>query len=264
MEQLNLRQVQQRLLEIASVVDEICQKHNIPMFMIAGTMLGAVRHKGFIPWDDDMDFAVPYDRYDDLIRILREELPNNMICLTYDLSETYKLPWIKVEDTDSIIIDHSLDLPKEKMPGLTIDIFPLVDCERKSCEKYVKRIQRLITIKRMAYSVSKDKNNKWKNRVKSIIRKLTPLSANDINDRIQKLMDSIEAGNSYSIPVDPNYFNRYFPKQWFEPLTKFDFENTCFYGVAQYDNYLKMIYNNYMELPPEDKRRTHLLDTYLK
>jgi len=257
MRQLGIKQVQERLRSIAVIVDAICERHNIPLYMISGTMLGAVRHKGFVPWDDDMDFAVPYEQYHNLIRILRDELPDNLRCLTYDTSETYMIPWIKVENTDTIMMDPCLNVPQDKMPGLTIDIFPLVDCEIQDCRKTVKKIQRLLSLNRIAYSKSNDKKNKWKKCVKSMIRMLTPLSPNDINDRIHKLMDSIGTGNSYTIPVDPNYYNRYFPKQWFKPLTKYDFENTCFYGVAQYDSYLKEIYGNYMELPPLEKRRVH-------
>ena len=82
------------MLYIATIVDELCEKHGIPLYMISGTMLGAVRHKGFIPWDDDMDFAVPYQYYPELISMLNKELPEGLRCLTYDKSEIYQIPWI--------------------------------------------------------------------------------------------------------------------------------------------------------------------------
>ena len=264
MKQLDIKQVQERLLDIAATVDTICDQHAIPLFMISGTMLGAIRHKGFIPWDDDMDFAVPYERYYDLIQILRDELPNNMRCLTYDRSETYKVPWIKVEDTDSTMIDPCLYLPQEKMPGLNIDIFPLVDCEIQTCKKTVKKIQRLLTINRIAYSKSNDKNNKWKNNLKFIIKRITPITENEINDRIKKLTAHIVPGDYYTIPVDPNYFDKYFPKQWFEPLTRFEFENKAFCGITDYGSYLTEIYHDYMTLPPEEKRRIHCDNVFLR
>ena len=94
MKQLDIKGVQQRLLYIATIVDELCEKHGIPLYMISGTMLGAVRHKGFIPWDDDMDFAVPYQYYPELISMLNKELPEGLRCLTYDKSEIYQIPWI--------------------------------------------------------------------------------------------------------------------------------------------------------------------------
>jgi len=264
MEQLGLRQVQRKLLDIALTVDGLCQKHNIPMFMIAGTMLGAVRHKGFIPWDDDMDFAVPYEQYDKLIKVLRDELPKHLRCLTYDMSETYQIPWIKVEDVNSQVIDNCLDLPVDRMPGLTIDIFPLVRCQKDKCDVIVRKIQRWIKIKRYVYTKSNKVNSRLKNTMKNIISAIFPISSTNICNRIMKLTDSIPTGNHYIIPMDPNYSNRYFSRQWFEPLTKYKFENHSFYGAVDYDNYLRELYNNYMELPPEDKRRTHLLDTYLK
>ena len=263
MEQLDINAVHQRLLNIATIVDDLCEKHGIPFYMISGTMLGAVRHKGFIPWDDDMDFAVPYQYYSDLISVLNKKLPSEFRCLTYDKSETYKIPWIKVEDVETKVIDNSLYVKEDKMPGLTIDIFPLVSCNKETCYNTILKIQRWIKIKRFVFSQSPQKNS-IKNRVKRVVRFLFPVSPNRINDRIMFLTDSITPGEYYVIPMDPNYSNKFFHTHWFEPLTKHDFENTCFYGVAQYDSYLKMIYNNYMELPPEDKRRTHLLDTYLK
>ena len=75
MKKMTLDEIHLTLLDIAKEFDRICVKHNIPYYMIGGTMLGAVRHKGFIPWDDDMDFGVPVEYYEELQRILDKELP---------------------------------------------------------------------------------------------------------------------------------------------------------------------------------------------
>ncbi len=257
MKQLDINTVQHRLLSIATVVDELCAKHGIPFYMIAGTMLGAVRHKGFIPWDDDMDFAVPYQYYSVLISILKKELPDEYRCLTYDSSETYRIPWIKVEDVKTKVIDNSLYVEEEKMPGLTIDIFPLVSCRKGECNDIVQKIQRWIRVKRYVYAKSHDKNSRIKNWAKGIVSIAFPISPIDICRRVMQLTDSISSGDHYIIPMDPNYSNRYFPRQWFEPLTKYKFENCCFYGVENFDNYLRELYNNYMELPPLEKQRIH-------
>ena len=152
MEKLGINAVQQRLFAIATTVDTICKKHGIPIYMILGTLLGAVRHKGFIPWDDDMDFAVPYQYYPELISILNKELPDGMRCLTYDKSESYQIPWIKIEDTTTKVMDKALNVGEDKMPGLNIDIFPLVSCQKENSLHTIRKIQRWIRIKRMVYA----------------------------------------------------------------------------------------------------------------
>lgn len=257
MKQLDIKAVQQRLLNMAIIVDELCTKHSIPLYMISGTMLGAIRHKGFIPWDDDMDFAVPYQHYAELISVLNKELPPNLRCLTYDKSETYIIPWIKVEDVNTKVIDKCLDLPMDRMPGLTIDIFPLVSCQKDNCDDVVRKIQRWIKIKRYVYAKSRKDNSRLTNIVKSVMSAFFPISPTSICNRIMKLTDSIPTGNHYVIPMDPNYSNQYFTCQWFEPLTKYKFENHIFYGAADFDNYLRCLYNNYMDLPPLENRRIH-------
>ena len=77
-------------------------------------------------------------------------------------------------------------------------------------------------------------------------------------------MNSISDGGYYTIPVDPNYFSRYFPKEWFSPLTKYKFEDYEFIGVADYDNYLTNIYHDYLQMPPEEKRRVHCDHVFLQ
>lgn len=264
MKKLSLHQVQQRLLDIAVSVDTICHKYDIPFFMTVGTMLGAIRHKGFIPWDDDMDFTVPFQDYERLIKALKSDLPENLRCITFDNSNSYKLPWIKIEDCDTIAFDNSLNIPNECFPGITIDIFPLVSCQKGKCFILVKKIQLLLTIKRVAYDRSSPNNNIWKSAAKWFVRKITPFPPEIICQKIFHLMNSFKSGEYYINPVDPVYLNRFFPKNWFYPLKKYSFENKEFYGIRDYDSYLTLIYNNYMQLPPEEKRRIHCDNIFLR
>ena len=117
-----IRDIQLAKLALLKELDYVCKQNGLKYWIDFGTLLGAIRHKGFIPWDDDMDFAVPYQQYAELISVLNKELPPNLRCLTYDSSETYKIPWIKVEDVGTKVIDNSSYLEEDKMPGLIIDI----------------------------------------------------------------------------------------------------------------------------------------------
>lgn len=84
MQKLYINDIHARLLVIAKTVCHICEQHDIPIYMVGGTMLGAIRHKGFIPWDDDMDFAVTYDNYTRLKDILANELPSPFRLVTFE------------------------------------------------------------------------------------------------------------------------------------------------------------------------------------
>ena len=105
MERIDIEEVHSRVLAIAKEFDRICTLHGIPYYMIGGTMLGAIRHKGFIPWDDDMDFGVPIEHYQELINILEKELPYPFRCCTYknhpavlfNFLKTYLLFYIKMK-----------------------------------------------------------------------------------------------------------------------------------------------------------------------
>ena len=260
MKNITLKQLQERLLTIAASVDQICQKNNIPLYMTVGTMLGAVRHKGFIPWDDDMDFAVPYQYFPLLKKLLRQELPDNLRLISYEDSGSYISPWIKVEDKESIVIDKCLDLPIDQMPGLTIDIFPLVKCCKCSKNNRI--------LNKISLNILILRHLKSRGIFKSLVTKrLNHVFLNTritICSRIMKLCDQIVEGNYYINPVDPVYKDKYFPIQWFQPQTRFEFENKKFVGVAEYDKYLTEVYHNYMQLPPEDKRRVHVDSVFIK
>ena len=92
MKKLNIEECHARLLKIAEIFDIICKDNGIPYYMLGGTMLGAIRHKGFIPWDDDMDFGVPRKYYKDLIDIFDKKLPNPYKYHTYNNSDAVIYP----------------------------------------------------------------------------------------------------------------------------------------------------------------------------
>ena len=119
-----LRRQQMVMLEMAKVLDRICKKHNIPYFLYAGSLLGAIRHDGFIPWDDDFDVALLRKDYHRLLKILPNELPSNIVLQSNDTDKNYYYFYAKLRDKNSFLDEGLYDHPfKER--GIFIDIFPL-------------------------------------------------------------------------------------------------------------------------------------------
>ena len=107
----DISEVHQILLGIAKEFDRICRENDIPYYMLGGTMLGAVRHKGFIPWDDDMDFGVPRPYYDRLVSVLESELLHPYRCCTYRNNQGVFAPFVKIDDYRTLADDPRVRLP---------------------------------------------------------------------------------------------------------------------------------------------------------
>ncbi len=161
-----------------------------------------------------------------------------------------------MEDRESLFKDKFLDMKGEGMPGLTLDIFPFVSCEVQTCKRKINKIQKKAMVLKKICTII-NVRNKWMMVGKSRIQSFLSQIATRIIDKIIEIQGTIKPGSFYIIPVDPNYSNRYFPKTWFYPLKRHKFEEKDFYGANDYDSYLKVLYCNYMVLPPVEKRRNH-------
>lgn len=124
----DLRKAQLRMLEILIAVDKICRKHNIPYWLDWGTLLGAVRHGGFIPWDDDVDISMMKEDYDRFLAIAPDELPDQFALQNLSTEKYYPHLFSKIVDKKSKTIDITCaySQSKGKYSGLWIDIFPVI------------------------------------------------------------------------------------------------------------------------------------------
>lgn len=120
-----LRKAQMRLLEMLDIFAEICDRHNITYWLVCGTALGARRHGGFIPWDDDLDVAVLRNDYKKLLSILKDELPSNLKLQHKKTDENYWFYWAKIRDTKSRYYEKGTERYNFHDKGLFIDIFSL-------------------------------------------------------------------------------------------------------------------------------------------
>lgn len=226
-----LRKGQLRMLEILKSVDSICQKHNIQYWLSSGTLLGAVRHGGFIPWDDDLDIEMMKKDYDKLIPILKKELPPQFILQDTNTEDLYPYLFVKVRDKNSIIKEDNIW--KFKNNGVFIDIFPL----ENSFD---------ILFKLSAYIYAPSFYLKFNNKIYSLYRNLLSKFIYPLFRFISKLNRSKTIHHTYGMRF---YKKRY--KNEIFPLKKIKFEDSFFFCPSNTDAYLKHLFGNYMNIPNE-------------
>lgn len=261
MKSISINEIHERLLNTAIIFDKICTDNSIPYYMLGGTMLGAIRHKGFIPWDDDMDFGVPRPYYDRMIKLMREKLPNGYKCCTFENEEGCITAYAKISDTKTVIDDPRVNLPLEKQIGINLDIFPLDYCEKNNhiltIIRYVKTLNRLIYVRNAERIV-------WKNMLKSIFSKLFPFSQKQLlkieNNLAKKLTKGKYLANTYGIYGEKEVI----PIEWYGEGCRFTFEKTKLSGIKEFDLYLQKLYGDYLTLPPAASRRIHVDNAFIK
>ena len=234
--------VQTRLFQMGKAVASILEKNNIPYIITFGTLLGAVRHEGFIPWDDDFDFFLFDDSYDNAIEILRNEVPQDMF-LEDSLSEPlYFHAWAHVKDLNSEIF---CDLyPQDQIyshHGLSVDLYRCKKMKLAELCEYRKKEADLYLKRKLKYKL---------------------ISENDYHQQVSRLTKKIEEDemNDASSNVDILGFamnERYMKYSDVFPLKRYLFEGTSFWGPHNADAVLKHFYGNYMQLPPEKERIPH-------
>ena len=259
METLNLKEIQQEELNILEKAIKFLDKNNIKYYIAYGTLLGAVRHQGFIPWDDDIDLMMFREDYDKLVKILKDDnkISNNLEAIAFELDNS-DWPFIKIVNKD-IIVETEENCDK----NLWIDIFPLdKSFDKKSINKiYKKIIKCLYGIKR--YFITKNKIAIPYFKIKKIINLIIkPIKYETIIKKYIKICKNNKAKqNTYVSDNIWNDFNKNYNKVWFKDK-KIKFESLEVNAIDGYDDFLKEEYGNYMELPPEDQRVSHNIKAY--
>lgn len=246
-----LRKAQLRMLDILVEIDKICTKHNIDYWLDYGTLLGAVRHSGFIPWDDDLDIGVLRKDYKRLLTILEKELPEQYFVQNRKNEKHYPYGWSKIVDKKSTIV--SVEEVSVESNGLFIDVFPLEKGNlhiKKGIEFFYGRAFRRIRM----YG--------HKNIKVTIPEYILSLLAWPIVSLIVVLIRSISSLffnknliYSYGIGLMKSHsIAAVFP------LKKIQFEGKTFRCPNNNDIYLAETYGNYMKIPNEADRQIHFND----
>lgn len=254
----NIGEVHCVLLGIAKEFHKVCYENDIPYYMLGGTMLGAVRHNGFIPWDDDMDFGIPRPYYDKLKEILENKLSYPYRCCFYKNNPGVYAAIIKIDDCRTVVDDPCVRMPLEKQIGLNIDIFPLDYCTPD--DVVLKRIHKWLLVYQTVY-VGNLSSSKWKNCIKALLSSLWPVSREEMLDKMHSELRKMRTG-----PMLTNVFGVWkekecVPENWYGNGVTYKFEDVELCGIKEFDKYLKQLYGDYMT-PPIGDKHIHLNNIY--
>lgn len=264
MKKKDLSPIQNHVLDILHVLIDIFEKENIHYYMLGGTMLGAIRHNGFIPWDDDVDIGIERNDYEKFLKICEKKFPKHLALRTYKDDSYHHYYYARVVDTRYHI--KRMGSIKERQEELWIDIFPLDGMPNNKLRNTFHKWQLLFT--RLLYHMACfDKvNMKRPGRpiVDQIIIKILMithlgkrLNSKKLLDRIDKLLKKYPIENSnyiFNFMGSTHAFREIFSKECFGKNSKYQFEDMKLIGPKDYDFYLSQLYGDYMKLPPIDQR----------
>ncbi len=254
MRKITLDESKKIQLDILQNVHDFCNENNLRYSMAGGTLIGAVRHKGFIPWDDDIDIVMPRNEFDRFVSLYVDSQEKYKVhYLSNDRDYCY--PYAKIEDTRTLL-DENVAGPKM---GISIDVFPMDDMDdgKEKCIKFVKTMMVYKNLYKAKLITPSRRNSFLKivgvYALKTLLcifslRRLAVI----LSKRAMKFKDKKSA---YIGCVVAGYgLREIFPRSIFDNLIDLPFEDKCFRAFADYDVYLKSLYGDYMQLPPEEKR----------
>lgn len=264
MKKINKEKQKELMIGVLKYFDQICRDNGIKYSLIGGSLIGAVRHKGIIPWDDDIDVILSKDNYDKIIKLLKENNDSRYQLLDNSASKDYFFPFPKLVDTKTYLVEP-LSLKQISQYGIYVDIFCYInvsDDTKKAIKTLnkIKFINGLISRKKLSFDqgIKKAIINITRNIISSIIgsRNLIKI-ANSIYNK--QNMDT-----KYVISNWPIYENKkeiQLSKN-IEDYIDMPFENMTAMIFKNYDSILTTTFGDYMKLPPEDKRVCHGLEAY--
>lgn len=268
---IDLKLLQNKQLEIMDDIHKVCVNNNIRYYLIAGSCLGAIRHGGFIPWDVDIDIAMPRHDYEIFFAEACKELKESYVPHTYLTDEDFEKSHGLVCLKNSVLLTKA-DMENSQIPkfGVFIDVFPLDICPTDKNLQYKHKTDylRVRKLRELKFSRIYSENGLFKKGVKKTIRfLLKPLSVRTINRWQQEVMMRYSHENTSpywcSMASKYKYEKQLMPKDVYGKPTLVKFENREYYMPERPHDYLSKLYGDYMKLPPIEEQE-RLLNYFKK
>lgn len=253
-----LKHLQQVEIKILKYFIEICEENDLTYFMYAGSLLGAIRHQGFIPWDDDIDVIMFREDFEKLNKILEKDLNEKYNFFNVLNEETYHYTWGRLTLKNTLFKEWWGD-QVDYTPNIFLDIFILDNVPKDKYKKFIQKWKSYTLNMLTSYSIIKFKND---SKLKEIIQqtiyyliKILPVSPSTIKKACVNSYTKYQYEDCEEVCDFPseNMMQMSFRSDWL-PLKKAKFEDMEVNIPNNYDKILRMDFNNYMEFPPEDSR----------
>lgn len=250
------KEMQACQLRILVDFQKVCAKNNICFYLAFGTCLGAVRHKGFIPWDDDIDLFMRVDEVEKLKEV-QDQLPPHLYLQTHEKDPEFGLPIVRIRDSSTTLIEADL-CDRDINHGVYIDIYPLFYCNGKENAILVKlaAIESLIC-RLFTYNAPPSNKSSISTSVSKLLLRLVPDSLKrKIANYLYK--DLISHKKTKYVSNFPDISGgRYYRDEWFGVPVMADFEGMKMPLPTNASDYLTYYFKDYMQLPPESDRKVH-------
>ncbi|MCI6996807.1 MAG: LicD family protein [Eubacterium sp.] len=262
-----MRQVenlQEEEFKILCKFKEYCQKHKLTYNLEGGTLIGAVRHKGFIPWDDDIDTIMPRKDYDRFIELTKTEpIGDGLIVVTRDSGEDFHFPFLKICNCNTILVEEG----RVEETGLFIDVFPIdgANDDPEIIKKQYRFMDAIKVLENYAWMTKEEvKSLPALKRVRAYLCKL--LGKKFWRNWLDKIFMRYAYGSTkYVSQIAWSTILVYNKTEEYMKQIELEFEGKLFTAPSCYHERLTMMYGNYMQLPPEDKRQgKHTIIAYWK
>lgn len=267
MKELDIHETQNTAYKILTYIADVCDKKNLTYFLAWGTLIGAIRHKGFIPWDDDVDIMMPRSDYRKFLALMKSSPNSRYKLYRIGTKKDYYFSLARVVDTETIILGEKKDPPQQCDCGVFVDIYPLdfVGNTYDEAKKYFDTQAHDEWLKTLALQQEYIKSRSgW---YKSILK--VPFFAYAHAKGYQYFYRRMEARAKRSFDPDAKYCSScygtggcgpdilIFKSEWFEKSVPHSFGNREFMTPVGYDEILRQVYGDYMQLPPVEDRVGH-------